>query len=214
MKELLRTFYRESEHDTIRVEIYYDEYATSPREWDNLSEMVCFHPRYYLGDYNEGHDSLNPQETGPWYTHSPDDLIEYIESNPVVYLPLILYDHGGLTISTSRNGWPFNCPWDSGVVGIAFVHLSNLSNEWPNLSLEELGRKGFEVIQSEVYTYDQYLRGDVYYFLAYCDHCNELIDSCGGFYGDDEEENGMMDYIPTTCPYCDSVAQAYRSAGA
>ena len=61
-------------------------------------------------------------------------------------------------------------------------------------------------------TYDQYVRGDVYYFgltkkvivQDKCPHCGEVIreyedeeeiDSCGGFYGNCLEENGILDNI-------------------
>jgi len=32
------------------LEIYRDEYAESPREWDNLSTFYCFHKRSRLND--------------------------------------------------------------------------------------------------------------------------------------------------------------------
>lgn len=34
----------------VAVLIQWDEYPESPREWDNLGTMVCFHNRYRLGD--------------------------------------------------------------------------------------------------------------------------------------------------------------------
>ena len=61
-------------------------------------------------------------------------------------------------------------------------------------------------------TYDQYVRGEVYAYRLtkkiieqdLCPHCGEVIreyeeyedvDSCGGFYGDCLEENGISDSI-------------------
>jgi hypothetical protein len=32
------------------LEIFPDEPYESPREWDNLGTMICFHRRYNLGD--------------------------------------------------------------------------------------------------------------------------------------------------------------------
>lgn len=32
------------------IRLYYDEDAESPREWDNVGTMVCWHRRYTLGD--------------------------------------------------------------------------------------------------------------------------------------------------------------------
>jgi hypothetical protein len=64
----------------------------------------------------------------------------------------------------------------------------------------DMARKDME---GEVRNYDQYLRGDVYWFsiekiVGYDDDgekITEVIDSCGGFYGDNPFENGMVDHM-------------------
>lgn len=147
------------------LKIIYDECAESPREWDNLGTMVCFHRRYNLGDKHN--------------FSSPDEIPE-----ARITLPLYLYDHSGITMSTS----PFSCPWDSGQVGVIY-----LTDE--KIKAEGLGdRTDEELIKylvGEVETYDQYLRGDVYGYVVTkdntCEHCEhteeEEIDSCWGFFG-------------------------------
>ena len=35
------------------LEIYQDEHGESPREWDNMCQMICFHKRYNLGDKHD-----------------------------------------------------------------------------------------------------------------------------------------------------------------
>lgn len=42
----------EEDYKGYTIKIYHDEDAESPRDWDNLGEMVCFHRRYNLGDCN------------------------------------------------------------------------------------------------------------------------------------------------------------------
>lgn len=47
---------------TAILEIIYDEDCQSPRDWDNLGKMICWHSRYSLGDeheYSEPHDFLS-----------------------------------------------------------------------------------------------------------------------------------------------------------
>ncbi|MHC4619185.1 MAG: hypothetical protein ACYTEQ_15685 [Planctomycetota bacterium] len=39
----------------MKVRIEQDPDAESPREWDNLGIMVCFHGRYTLGDDADTH---------------------------------------------------------------------------------------------------------------------------------------------------------------
>jgi hypothetical protein len=86
------------------IEIYQDDCGESPREWDNLGEMICFHKRYDLGDRHS------------YTVHQANELAGKRE---MIVVPLYLYDHSGITMSTS----PFSCPWDSGQVGYIWVPL-------------------------------------------------------------------------------------------
>ena len=86
------------------LEIHTDESAESPREWDNLGVMVCAHQRYNLGDIQ---------------VNSKEELDEKLK-DAFIRLPLYLYDHSGLSIST-KNAYPFNDQWDAGQVGFIIV---------------------------------------------------------------------------------------------
>jgi hypothetical protein len=105
--------------------------------------------------------------------------------------PLYMYDHSGITISTS----PFGCRFDSGQIGWVFVDKDNLqrisgdSDGFNELNLEE-------ITDSEVKTYDQYITGEVYRYTIYeietCslghEHKN-FVEGCGGYFGEEECEN-------------------------
>jgi hypothetical protein len=60
-----------------------------------------------------------------------------------------------------------------------------------------------EILEGTAKLFDQWAWGDVYGFSVVeistcnldCEH-EEDVDSCKGFYGDDFENNGMMDHIP------------------
>lgn len=176
------------------VRTYPDTSPESPREWDNITKMFCFHNRYDLGDKNE----YNSKDYQSW-----NDLKEQIEKDHKVLLikPLYLYDHSGITISTS----PFGCQWDSGQIGWVFIdekQLEYICGKDSDTSEEKLSC----YIKSEVSNYDQYLTGDVYGFKIFkvetCDkgHTHEEeLESCWGYYGEgecmDEGLNSMEYYI-------------------
>lgn len=169
------------------IEIYQDESPESPREWDNLGTMVCFHRRYDLGDK---HDYCSGNYDG--WEEMKEDIIK--QENVHTILPLYLYDHSGITISTSS----FSCRWDSGQVGWIFVSKDKVKKE----GIDET--KVEEYLKGEVETYDQYIRGDVYGYKVFevteCDHGHEHkkeLDSCWGFYGDEDcmdEAKSIVEY--------------------
>lgn len=175
--------------DGTTLNIFQDCDPESPRSWDNNGIMVCFHSRYILGDE---HNHKTPQDFREWMDEQGNDII--------ACLPLYLYDHSGLTISTG----PFTCPWDSGQVGWIIATRESLESGGHNvdeLDVEQVKKW----LQGEVDTYDQYLRGDIHGFTlnappVQCSDCGhvekgEELDSCWGFYGDDPVENGMADHL-------------------
>lgn len=168
-----------------QLKIIRDVNSESPREWDNLGTMTCFHNSYQLGDK---HDQ-DAQDFKKW-------IGKEIDEGRVIGLPLYLYDHSGITMSTK----PFSCHWDSGQVGWIYVSKEDVVKEYGDFS-EATQAKVLRYLQGEVETYDQYLMGDIYGFVLegpVCDKCEsdgsrEDIESCWGFYGDDPLTNGMSD---------------------
>jgi hypothetical protein len=159
----------------LTIKIEQDTDADSPREWDNLGTMVCFHKRYELGDKKHGYSS---GDFSSW-----QDLEESIRSDhgqDTIILPLYLYDHSGLTISTK----PFSCPWDSGQVGFIFAPIHVVKQEYVNAAMtpEEKEQAAEGVLRCEVETYNQFLQGEVYGYTVEDSNGNHL-DSCWGFYG-------------------------------
>jgi len=146
----------------------------SPRDWDNLGKMVCFHRRYNLGDK---HDFKTPEDAKDFLRGGE------LGSEVAVSLPLFLLDHSGLSMSTGD----FGDPWDSGQVGFIYATWDDVKKEYGDTSPESLQRAK-EVLQGEVETYDQYLRGDVYYYKIE-DEDGEIVESCGGYYGEEYAKN-------------------------
>lgn len=161
MENALDTF----DVEGLTVKIYSDDDRESPREWDNAGTMVCFHRRYTLGDKHSFAD--------------PDAFMEWWKDNGKggVLLPLYLYDHSGLSMSTGA----FSCPWDSGQVGYIYATRETIVKEW---GARRRRKKVEEYLRGEVETYDQYLTGDVYGYTVESPDGDDLH-SCWGFYGMD-----------------------------
>lgn len=197
---------KDSEGVEYTLEIKIDEAATDPREWDNLCTMVCWHSRYSLGDKHGFHSVLEfmldlyREVVGEsWFEkHESDDwqdvYKEFRETNLILIKAINIYDHSGITVSTS-NCYPYNDYWDSGIVGFIYVTKKTIFEEGCCLcekdkngnyiliehkhenapstyshkiipTTEENWREVADhYLECEMETYDQYLRGDVYGYV-------------------------------------------------
>jgi hypothetical protein len=171
---------RETTHEenigNYRLKIYQDDNTDSPRSWDNLGTMICFHRRYNLGDKHN-------------YSHEEGQ--ELLKGKDIcVSLPLYLYDHSGITMNTTG----FSCRWDSGCVGFIYVTKEKVRKEYNVKRItQDIIDRVTKCLEGEVKTYDQYLTGEVYGYEVYkvevcdkgCEH-EEFVDSCWGYYGYEE----------------------------
>lgn len=229
----MRDLYKKYENDTHVLNIRYDNDAESPRAWDNRTKIILFGKYKGLGDEHnfsdpeevvdallEEHLQLDEDQIGDLYKaaveHAPKDRRaqhEYMLAglSDVLYItPIYIYDHSGVTISTS----PFSCSWDSGQAGFAYISKSTISQEtiWKDSPEDRHERhKKYEtwyefaedLVESDITVLDQWVTGDVYGFQLYkkvhCDCCGhtelEDVDSCWGFYGSDIRTNGMLEHI-------------------
>ena len=194
----------------ITIKIERDDDTESPREWDNVGKMVCWHGKYNLGDEQP---SVSPQDyrIGMVEAVEPgfEDMIQRLEHNWAMtnwgaegtkefqerveakiearldkyyfILPLYLYDHSGITMSTGG----FSCSWDSGQVGFIYVSKERAREEYGFKRLtKERVQKVYEYLDNEVKTYAAYLEGDVY---GYVIEGGDIDDSCWGYVGPDGE---------------------------
>ena len=172
------------EYKGYKIELIQDNDAEDPRRWDNMGTMVCFHKRYSLGDKTD----YKSEDYNSW-----EELEIAIRQNEKTdyILPIYMYDHSGITISTS----PFSCPWDSGRIGFIFA-----TKDAVNASGAKYDESIYQILNSEIKTYDAYLRGDVVGMSitkeTTCNECEhshtEVIDSCWGFFPD---EDGHFTYV-------------------
>lgn len=176
------------EHRGYSIQILQDESPENPREaYSNLGKMVCFHNRYQLGDKH----ALRSADFSGW-----GDIKSHLEktNDIAVILPIYMYDHGGLALSTNRS-YPFDCPWDSGQVGWIFVTKAELRYERGIKRLTKAVLEAAEVhLAADVATYSMYLSGNVYGYVVTDQGGNE-VDSCWGIYGLEEALTMAKEFV-------------------
>lgn len=125
-------------------------------------------------------------------------ILEYlkVERKATVILPLFLYDHSGISMSAggrldkgqddfSRSGRYAldSAGWDVSSVGVIYATAERAAELGVTGDDEEI-EKG---LREEVKIYDQYLRGECFWFHV-DDEDGEVLESIGGFLGD-------LDYV-------------------
>ena len=245
------------------LHIQRDDFAESPRDWDNLAVMACWHRSYRLGDkidenspelfwvhlvrqyvptdeivsaakdgklagirveaHKKGRKLLDVYETyyldtvlgkseaseSLEYEGIPEDaLFSYIEDDLTIahcmtllepyaeWMPLWLYDHGGISMSCGRRTYPYSDRWDSGQVGWIVTFKKKIMEETVEILKDDGGEpipeehlhpdgsvtyglktrplteetwraRAIEIMEAEVDTYDQFLTGEVYGYTLY-----------------------------------------------
>lgn len=170
-------------NDKILIYIKNDEYGYD-LDWidDPSIGIALFHKRYKLPN-NSGFDSSDFDSFESIY----EAIVE--EYDPVVIKPVFGYDHGGLSIYLR----PIY-DWDAGQLG--YVWISREQQEKEGLTEEQC--------EDRIMSYMKYL-GDIIegniLEVSIVDLINEpskkdfLLSSCGGFIGDDINENGIAEYV-------------------
>lgn len=167
------------------------EYNRHTHEWDLYSRSYWktilgnSEPDWYL-EQSAPKSQLN--DSG-WFFDSMldaltiDDLKELLaEREDTVILPLYLYDHSGLAMSTVPfAGRASHAEWDSGQVGYIYTNRDDIRRDFGEVTPETIKQAG-AALESEVRQYDAYLRGDCWGYRTYM-HGRET-DACWGFLGD------------------------------
>ena len=160
--------------DTIKykghtIELIQDEDTESPREWDNVGEILYTSTRYNLGDRRT----------------TREEIEAIIARKDVIYLPVYAYIHSGTRLNTTG----FRCPWDSGQCGIIWCTKDRAVKEWGKTRCtKKVIAQAERYMKGEINTLDQYYNGEVVGYTVEGPLCE---DSCWGFFPD---ENGKHDY--------------------
>ncbi len=182
------------------IEITKDEDPEDSREGCNNGTMCCEHSRYKLGDggmlklikalAEDPKNYLYKVDEGDRVSHLQDTPENWVEAVKIAklrgypILPLYLYAHSGLTMSTT----PFSCHWDNGQVGVIFCTEAKRKAE------KYTHEQALAQLQEEVKTYSQYLQGDIWGYVIK-DKDGEEIDSLWGMYGETYALEQAREYI-------------------
>lgn len=218
MSDILDTIEQEYKGYKISIDVLPDYDAESPRSWDNLGTMTCFHDRYTLGDEHDHKDAhcfvadLSDDEALMTAAYEDgldsdefDRALELAHKRAVI-LTLYLYDHSGLAMSSSSwVGRAHHAEWDSGRVGLVYVTHEDIRKEYNVKRVSKKVRAHVaKCLESEVETYSDYLSGAVYGYNATAENSDgdEIADdSCWGFFGYDDKDGYMIESACSNLKY-------------
>lgn len=168
------------------INIYYDESPMHPRtDFYNLGTIYTAHRRYQPEKDFDKHFSIDEVFDGKIGNFRESFLQKHVA------LPIYLYNHSGITISTR----PFSCPWDSGFFGIIAVSLENVRKEYGWKTVTQKRREEIEkYLLGEIEELDNYYTGEVFRYKVIEESTGEEIDSCSGFSG-----KAGIEYIESEC---------------
>lgn len=189
----------------LRLVIEQELFPENPRSWDNIGTMLCYHRCYQLGDCNSNRETEQQlAKICRKYGKSDEEIDEMTFAEEVQFIlnqedvcgfPLWLYDHSGISMSTTRQS-----AWDSSFVGLIFVEKDSY--------LAQMGLKediywkvrAEKALESEIEIYSDFLEGNVYQWTLYeptiiitqsmdgkelsrkIDEEGEKVDGIGGYY--------------------------------
>jgi len=163
-----------------RIKTYQDDEPDNPRDWDNLGKIFYGHKRYVLGEVDVRKEFED--------CYSWDDVEKRIIElyDPLVILPLYLYDHGILRIkigdfydSQLPQGYAH---FDTGMVGFVIAERDKVRKEYGVQRIsKKLREQVKQILEDEIDVFDKYLSGQVYAYVIEGDGY-----ACSGFYDYDE----------------------------
>jgi hypothetical protein len=135
-----------------------DDYYYDNDNYDSCVSMFCFHRKYNIGDKHK----YSQSDFRSWDKFETQLKKDY---DIRIIKPLYMYDHSGITISTS----PFSCPWDSGQIGFAFFTAEAIRQRFGTKRItERILKRAERVLEDSVRLYDNFLVGNMFE-LSMCD---------------------------------------------
>lgn len=180
-----------NEETGITAKLYYEEYPEL--DWDFFSQFHFFGKYDYLTRTEESSRQGNKFRE----YREPEEIVKEYQGG--ILFPIFLYDHGSITISTGSQLFRAcdSYGWDWGQAGFVGITAEKIRKEYGKKRISKKVREQAEkLLLAEVETYDEYLRGEVFFGCVEDSEGNHL-DSCGGFFGFDyakEQTKEMFEY--------------------
>lgn len=159
------------------IKIEYCSYSESysPAEWDNLGTFV----------YKSNKYSFDPTTDINVRNWSDAEIKELLDSS--ISIPVYMYDHSGISISTS----PFSCPWDSGLFGYYIISKDKVKEEYGGKIIsKKLKNQILKYLENEIKVWNDWVEGNIFKYSIF--EKDELLDCCGGYYGDEGIEEAIL----------------------
>lgn len=197
----MKNYVNESEKVFVNVEN--DDWAESPREWDNLWNILTWTSRYESIDTNQYRDleeflldNLTEKQVVNLYKGNPStkEFFERIQKRfyDLGYLvePISKYEHSVVSYSVGVSQ-----EWDVGVVGLAMVNINDIKKEYgASVLSKSLKEKIYSVLEAELETYNMWANGEVY-IVSLVDFEGNLVESFSGVIGYKSEYDMIKDYV-------------------
>jgi hypothetical protein len=162
---------RSTTHPHLVAELHYDPHP-SPPECDFV---IAYNQRsrYVLGTRGVTTEQMQAIEDG-------------INKGTLIGLPVYAYVHGSVMLRAAHTN-PFSCPWDSAQSGFIYTEAKTLRDAmwWPRLTKDRIAQT-HDMMREQVYMLSAYLNGECYGYVIRNTDTNEALDSCWGYYGDDD----------------------------
>lgn len=134
---------------------------------------------------------------------SMQDKIKLLEAKDMLFLPLSLYDHSGISMYIGSPLDHFDGRWDCSRIGWVYTSLGQIYKYWDSSITAENWREYAEKIcEDTVKTYNMYLAGEVYMVsLEYFDFDTQdwnTPETYGDFYSDNYGDK-LMNEIAEEC---------------
>jgi len=166
------------------ISIYQDDVAESPQEWDNGAVLVGYHSDFWI----EEKDILSQDEAKELYYYEFDgeepenkERVKELKKRFWVF-GLEAYIHSGVVLAIRYEGNFPDRRWDVSQLGLVLVDKKEAKTE----------KQARKMADSLIESWNNYLSGNVYGFVAEDEKNGKQIDSCWGFYGD-FKESGIIE---------------------
>lgn len=169
-----------AESKGLTIEVGYSEGDENPRvEFETSSTFVTRNNNLT----NSADDTFN----GYWGDDVDEAVANYacergLDINDMMWWKVYAYSHGNISFSTT----PFNCRWDSGLLGFIFESKKAVRDEFGVKRISAKLRKLIgERINGELSTLTQWANGEVY--SVYLKEDDDVIASLHGIYSENDE---------------------------
>lgn len=183
----MSNLYKTISYRGIDINIFYDELAESPRDYAEHFTTIWCNSRSYRADGKSIDDLLKELDLER-FPGSFKNLCDIADKKGYFAVPVYALIHSGISLSLTE----FSDKWDSGTFGIVTIPKQLIYEEYGCKRIsKKITKTLITIISAELNEYEAFANGFCFRFEI-SDGDDE--DDCGGFYGDDFENNGLMDY--------------------